>query len=319
MTTADANLIIPVPWDKLLLWVQQQIALEMKTGQPVAMTRPQLEALSAFVPFNVEPDVSDQGYVSKLIEKVQSLRLANPVWTDQGPTSIPINGHFQPLWRCVCTLQHHGSFPREGFGFSVGEQAPFFQSKKNAKLFAAKHALSYLTQARPAAITPGKLLRMDRPAISPLQLPKPHIPPPLNVQPLGKRQRLSGNSPVPEATPSKSLRTSVPSTRSPSNPSVFEEVTSLSHRLALGSPTYKIEPDPAGDSLFCGRPVFKNDMRIPPDLGIVSGIAGESQARLKVAESVLEWLQAELQRRQDTFESLWSAANSPKPATPNTQ
>ncbi|KAG8416734.1 hypothetical protein J3458_007296 [Metarhizium acridum] len=319
MTTADANLAIPVPWDRLLLWVQQQIALEMRTGQPVALTRSQLEALSEFVPFNEEPDVSDQGYVSKLVEKVQALRLANPVWTDQGPTSIPMNGHFQPLWRCVCTVHPHGSFPREGFGFSAGEQAPFFQSKKNAKLFAAKHALSYLTQARSAAITPGKLLRMGRPAISPLQLPKPHIPSPQDMQPLSKRQRLSANSPVPGTTPSKSPWTSVPSTRSPSNSSVFEEVSSLCNRLALGSPTYKIEPDPAGHDVFCGRPVFKNDLRIPPDLGIVSGIAGEGQAKLKVAESVREWLQAELQRRQDTFESLWSTASSPKPATPNVQ
>ncbi|EFY90232.1 hypothetical protein MAC_03747 [Metarhizium acridum CQMa 102] len=240
MTTADANLAIPVPWDRLLLWVQQQIALEMRTGQPVALTRSQLEALSEFVPFNEEPNVSDQGYVSKLV-------------------------------------------------------------------------------ARSAAITPGKLLRMGRPAISPLQLPKPHIPSPQDMQPLSKRQRLSANSPVPGTTPSKSPWTSVPSTRSPSNSSVFEEVSSLCNRLALGSPTYKIEPDPAGHDVFCGRPVFKNDLRIPPDLGIVSGIAGEGQAKLKVAESVREWLQAELQRRQDTFESLWSTASSPKPATPNVQ
>ncbi|KAH0596297.1 hypothetical protein MHUMG1_06158 [Metarhizium humberi] len=318
MTTADANLTIPVPWDKLLLWVQQQIALEMKTGQPVAMTRPQLEALSAFVPFNVEPDVSDQGYVSKLIGKVSRLQsdircFSNPsVWpTRSGRTKdLPVfpSTDTSNLFGVVSApFNTMDPFHVKGLG-SLPESKRHSSSRK-----------SYLTQARPAAITPGKLLRMDRPAISPLQLPKPHIPPPLNVQPLGKRQRLSGNSPIPEATPSKSLRTSVPSTRSPSNPSVFEEVTSLSHRLALGSPTYKIEPDPAGDNLFCGRPVFKNDMRIPPDLGIVSGIASESQARLKVAESVLEWLQAELQRRQDTFESLWSAANSPKPATPNTQ
>jgi hypothetical protein len=85
--------------------------------------------------------------------------------------------------------------------------------------------------------------------------------------------------------------------------------------MAFDSPTYEIEPDPAGGDLFCGRPVFKNGVRIPPELGIVSGIAGQNQAKLKVAESVLEWLQSELKRRQATFDSLWSAATSPQSTT----
>lgn len=58
---------VQVPWDKLLLWVQQQIAHEMQTGQAVALTRPQLQALSQFVSFNEEPDVGDHDYVSLLM------------------------------------------------------------------------------------------------------------------------------------------------------------------------------------------------------------------------------------------------------------
>jgi hypothetical protein len=69
MTAADKSLGIAVPWDKLLLWAQQQIALEMQTGQPVAMTRCQLQALSHLVPFYEEPDVSDCDYVSLLMRK----------------------------------------------------------------------------------------------------------------------------------------------------------------------------------------------------------------------------------------------------------
>lgn len=67
MSTADSTPAIPVPWDKLLLWVQQKIAHEMQTGQPVALSRSQLQAVSQFVSFNDEPDVSDHDYVSQLM------------------------------------------------------------------------------------------------------------------------------------------------------------------------------------------------------------------------------------------------------------
>lgn len=94
--------------------------------------------------------------------------------------------------------------------------------------------------------------------------------------------------------------------------SIFEQIANLTSRLALDNPTYRIEPDPVGENMFRGQPVFKNALRVPSDLGVVSGIVGQSQAKLKMAESVLAWLKGELQRRQDTFQNLWSAANSPK-------
>lgn len=56
-----------VPWHKLLEWVQQQIDLEAETGQPIALTRLQLEAVSHLIPFNEEPNVSDKDYVSLLL------------------------------------------------------------------------------------------------------------------------------------------------------------------------------------------------------------------------------------------------------------
>ncbi|OAA43071.1 hypothetical protein NOR_04438 [Metarhizium rileyi] len=300
MTGADANLAVPVPWNKLLLWIQRQIAHEMQTGQPVALTRPQLQALSQFVPFNEEPDVSDHDYVSQLMQKMQTRHSANPVFEDQDPTNIPIDGHFQPLWRCICTIERYGSFPREGFGFSAGQQAPFFQSKKNAKQFAAKHALSFLDQVAATPI-PGLHLDMDRPSISPVQLFGPQILPPQSKQPLNKRPRLSPRLPSPTPVPA-APRSSV---------SVFEKVASLSSRLGIDTPAYRVEPDPAGVDLFSGQPVFKNAMRVPPEVGVVSGIAGQNEARLRVAESVLDWLQAELQRRQETFERLWSSESLP--------
>jgi hypothetical protein len=66
----------------------------------------------------------------KHTDKTQTLRLTNASFADQEPTTIPIDGHFQPLWRCVCTVERYGAFPRQGFGYSAGQEAPFFQSKK---------------------------------------------------------------------------------------------------------------------------------------------------------------------------------------------
>lgn len=62
--------------------------------------------------------------------------------------------------------------------------------------------------------------------------------------------------------------------------------------------------------------MFKNAARVPAGLGVVSGVEGQVHTKQKIGEAVLEWLEGELQRRQDTFESLWSVASSPK-GTPN--
>jgi hypothetical protein len=84
----------------------------------------------------------------------------------------------------------------------------------------------------------------------------------------------------------------------------------------MDSPSYKIEPDPAGEGLYCGRPVFKNRLHIPPDLAVVSGVSGQREAKLMVAERVVAWLQGELQRRQDIFNGLWASTTPPKAETP---
>ena len=79
---------------------------------------------------------------------------------------------------------------------------------------------------------------------------------------------------------------------------------------------YRIEPDPAGGNLFCGRPVFKNGGRVPLDLGVVSGVEGQKETKQRMAEILLPWLQRELQKRQDVYQSLWasSGGSSPRPA-----
>lgn len=113
------------------------------------------------------------------------------------------------------------------------------------------------------------------------------------------------HTPSPMASQAIPEGSSTAATASPRQSSVFEQVSLLTGRLGVDSPSYRIEPDPAGGDYFCGRPIFKNGGRVPPDLGFVSGVAGLAQAKLRVAEEVLAWAEAELQRRQDIYQSLW--------------
>ncbi|GAB0136683.1 hypothetical protein EsDP_00004976, partial [Epichloe bromicola] len=289
---------ICVPWDKLLTWVQQQIAAEMQTGQPVALTRSQLEAISEFISFNDEPDVSDKDYVSLLLQKTQSRRLLAPVFANPEPVNMPVDGHLEPRWRCSCTIQSYGEFPRRGFGFSAGQQAPLFQSKKNAKQFAAKQALDFLSHSPGSKSSVIPVLNQI-PSL-PSSLPQKRVSPKLESP---SKARLV-HTPSPMASRANSEGSSTSGTASPRQSSVFEQVSLLTGRLGVDSPSYRIEPDPAGGDYFCGRPIFKNGGRVPPDLGFVSGVAGLAQAKLRVAEEVLAWAEAELQRRQDIYQSL---------------
>lgn len=90
-------------------------------------------------------------------------------------------------------------------------------------------------------------------------------------------------------------------------PAVHEQVVALTRRLGLETPSYEVHPDPLGEDYFRGRPVFKvGSPRVPPDVGVVSGIRGQAATRLRVAEHLLSWLRAEQQRREEVdFQSMW--------------
>ncbi|KAG6013163.1 hypothetical protein E4U43_007463 [Claviceps pusilla] len=304
-----AQQAICVPWDKLLSWVQRQMASEMQTGRPVVLSRLQLEAVSHLVSFNEEPDVSDKDYVSLLLQSTQASRLSAPVFSNPEPVSMPVDGHFEPRWQCICTIESVGQFPRLGFGMSATQPAPRFQSKKNAKQFAAKQALEFLAQApgpmqaaplvldkRP--LPPSPQTKSSRPKWAPTPAPAP-----------GPVHLLAASSipPPPSAARANYPPEPVINTWS-KKPSIFEQVALSTGRLGIDSPVYRVEPDPAGGNLFCGRPVFKNGGHVPFNLGFVSGVEGEAQAKRRVAEEVLAWAEGELRRRHDIFKSLWGEA-----------
>ncbi|KAG5941379.1 hypothetical protein E4U60_007914 [Claviceps pazoutovae] len=315
-----------VPWRKLLDWVQQQIDTEAETGQPIALTRLQLEAVSHLIPFNEEPNVSDKDYVSLLLQSTQSRRLGPPTFTNPEPVSMPIDGHFEPRWQCFCDIRSVGKFPRLGYGMSTTQPAPWFQSKKNAKQFAAKQALDFLSLT-PSTVHSGPSLLDKRPWPT-----TPHEKvsrPKWEPAPMGSLAPPSSSlAPMPSAMPSSvpSLTTSAPSiplpppttstlsapdanSASSKNQTVFEQVAALAGRMGIDSPSYKIEPDPAGGDTFCGRPIFRNGGRVPLELGMVKGAESPSQAKMRVAEEVLTWLDEEMQRRQAVFQNIWSKAS----------
>lgn len=90
---------------------------------------------------------------------------------------------------------------------------------------------------------------------------------------------------------------------------IRERVAVLGERLGFGIPEYYIEQSTSVDDdgeTWMGRPVFRNDGRIPEGMGVVTGIAGRQQAEDLVAEKVLKWLQKEEKLREEQAASIGS-------------
>lgn len=81
-------------------------------------------------------------------------------------------------------------------------------------------------------------------------------------------------------------------------PSAFEKVAVLATKLGFECPTYRTVPDSDRPNFWSGQPYFRQDARIPEDLGAVQGIFGKKNARLEMAELVLAWLEEEEGARQ---------------------
>ncbi|PNY27691.1 Uncharacterized protein TCAP_02384, partial [Tolypocladium capitatum] len=291
---------VRVPWDRLRAWIDSREAVEREHGSPAPLPQAELEAISVLISFGDEPDVGNRDHVSALMQTVQARRLMPPTFVDEEPINMPVDGHFKLMWRCVCTVGDYGSFPREAYGIETGKPPPLFQSKKNAKRYAAKHALLYMTDFP----HPGALLASPpQKRTAALQSPSPDRQPPAH--------RIKSEDPP--QRPSQPSESPAPDTR-PGNggpdgdeaSSVFRQIAALSARLGIDSPSYRIEPDDEMPNFFGGRPVFQHGGRVPPDLGVVSGVLGKRQAKIQMAEKVLEWLQGEQRSRTEIINSLWA-------------
>lgn len=103
--------------------------------------------------------------------------------------------------------------------------------------------------------------------------------------------------------------TTAASTTATQGLAIRERVAVLGERLGFGIPEYYIKQSTIVDDdgeTWMGRPVFRNDGRIPEGMGVVTGIAERQQAEDLVAEKVLEWLQKEEKLREEQAASIGS-------------
>ncbi|KND94830.1 hypothetical protein TOPH_00515 [Tolypocladium ophioglossoides CBS 100239] len=293
-STSGPSRAVRVPWDRLRAWIDTQEAAERDPSSPAPLSQAKLEAISVLISFDNEPDVSDGDPVTELTQRIQGRRLMPPNFVDDEPINMPVDGHFKPMWRCVCTVDGYGSFPREKYGVETGRRPPSFQSKRNAKRYAAKHALQYMTDFPHFAEPPNKRTAAAL-STSPARLSPTH-----KIQREDSPQRPSQTSDIP-APDSRSTN----SPDSDEDASVFKQISALAACLHIDNPSYRIEPDDGMPNFFSGRPVFRYAECIPPGLGVVSGVLGKRQAKMQVAGKVLEWLQEEQRSRDELVNSLF--------------
>lgn len=88
---------------------------------------------------------------------------------------------------------------------------------------------------------------------------------------------------------------------------IFNQVANLAGRLGYSSPTYKVEADGEAQwDMWKGRPDFREDARVPADLGLVTKVVGKKQTRLAIAQKVLVWLKEQEQARKDVADRFLS-------------
>lgn len=86
-------------------------------------------------------------------------------------------------------------------------------------------------------------------------------------------------------------------------PSLLDQVKRETAYLKLGYPSFEIWADEESPGLFAGKPVFKNNGRIPPDMGHVKGALTRALAKELMAEEVLKYCKTERKRREGIFGS----------------
>ncbi|KAL6891445.1 hypothetical protein HDV57DRAFT_298500 [Trichoderma longibrachiatum] len=305
---------LPIPWDRLKQWIADQEAAEQQGHNPRPMTKPQLAALSHIVNFveGSEPDVSDQDYVSLLMQYIQAKRLpVAPAFTDQG-LEVPLDGNFVMRWRTTCHLQDAGqtrSFPCEGHGLTAGEQPPLFGAKKvrrmlQSLLYTSGHLWRSRMRRRANQHTltsPGveAICRQTRVSIPPIR-EVAGSPPPLHLKVDLRRRSPAPSRPSCGKGTEHERQQLMPDNAefySGKMPSLLEQVASEAKRLNFGCPKYEIEEDPVNKGCFAGRAVFQNSGRMPSDIGHAAGAISRNAAKELIAGQLLDFFKFESDRR----------------------
>ncbi|PTB43212.1 hypothetical protein M441DRAFT_66972 [Trichoderma asperellum CBS 433.97] len=330
--------VIPVPWGRLKAWIEAQEKAEQSGYNPNPPTKVQVAALSHLVDFMDEPEPTPKSigkldYVSELMQLAQSKSVAPPMFRDLAPIEVPVGGVLLQRWRTVCTLPfaNNKEFPCPGYGLREGKQPPLSKSKKLSKQYAAKYAFLYAKNHFGASTSSNGGAPVATNTSPPARNPTPdsnhnnnnnnnnnvsvgHTSP-------AKVQAPSGGAPL---SPSSTLPSPSSSTGDLTNggssaaedtdfydsktlPSLLDQVKKETKILKLGYPIFDIFPDPETPGMYAGKPIFKNNSRIPEGLGYIKGALTKALAKELVAEEILQYCKAQRKRLEglmNTFNPL---------------
>lgn len=94
----------------------------------------------------------------------------------------------------------------------------------------------------------------------------------------------------------------------PNLPSLLDQVKKETAYLKLGYPQFEIWPDTENPKAFAGKPVFKNQGRIPQGMGHIKGALTKGLAKELIAEEILEYCKAQRKRGETLMNSFKSPA-----------
>ncbi|KAM0251387.1 hypothetical protein ACHAP5_001696 [Fusarium lateritium] len=291
-----------IPWDQLIKFANEKKAEEKKSGKPAQLNQQQIIAISQLIEVAQDIEIEDK-WVGELNQYCQQNKLPLPLFAPE-TFNLQVYGTNVPRSRVTCILSSkHQSFPQEGYGYEAGEEFPSFKKAQKAKNFAAMHALRFLQGVGPSP-------RGSKRSASMTQESPDHIRVKADEDTCDGGASTASPSPLKgEDAQAPIFPTTVASASTTQGPTMRERIAVLGERLGFGTPEYYIEQSNTVDEdgeTWMGRPIFRNDGRIPEGMGVVTGIVGRQQAEDLVAEKVLEWLQKEEKLREEQAASIGS-------------
>lgn len=310
----DAS-VMPVPWGRLKAWIEAQEQAEQSGFNPNPPSKAQVAALSHVVDFLDGPEptaemIGKLDYVSELMQLAQTKQVAPPKFEDLTPIEVPVGGVFSKRWRTVCYLPvaNNKQFPCLGYGLHEGRQPPLWKSKKQSKQYAAKYAYKYWKALSIASTSSNGGARLASNSNGNNNVS-------VGSNSFAKAQAHSGSAPgtssssmLPSPSSSTGDLTTVEDTDfydSKTLPSLLDQVRRETASLKLGYPSFEIWADEENPGAFAGKPFFKNNGRIPPDMGHVKGALTRALAKELMAEEVLKYCKAE-RKRKESLVNTWN-------------
>ncbi|KAI0131685.1 hypothetical protein F4776DRAFT_627392 [Hypoxylon sp. NC0597] len=283
-------------------WIGRQLEYEATNSKPAPVTDAQrklLEKLELILPPEhsppPEPKLDDTNWIGILLEyraarqRVHENVPGGNFVESPGPTI----GADQK-WYCQVHIDEHSApFPGPDGGLFPDGSQPYFGRKKDAKKYAAKCAVQWLTAQ--GYMPKGSSNSGKQPQTQEQQATSQ--PPPVN----GKRKFMASSPEDGKASTSKpesngsQLSPGSPVPKGMASPfnsdevSVTHEVSRLCERLGhAGFPKYKITENSEQRGFYSGyADLDLLSLRLPVGVGYVENVLGQKPAREKIAEDLL--------------------------------